>query len=501
MMHRSAGKPSRTATGGREVRLSRFLIGRIAAVSAAILAGALLLALWQARLNIAGEERGAAAVARMFDHLAALEAGPAADVPAHLEALRRIVGEGRMRHLQLRLQDGAGRDLLTPPAHAHGLLQRAYAWLLPPAYGGARPQAPHWNLQRDDGRQYHATLQLDPDSERSESLADIAGLLGILLGYAALTLLAVYAALQLALRPLRDILGAIDQYGHDRYDYRLPPMRLYELHTVAQALHRMAQALARSQEARRRLDLQLRTMQEDERSRLARELHDELGQRLTAMRADAAWLVRRSDGQPELHDVACSLAEQGAQVQAIVRGLLQRLRLRHGDGPPPLGRLLRDLVDSWRGRPEQRTRFELRVDVDDGSLPGETALALYRLTQEALTNVARHAGASRVDIHVQRLPDGRLEWTVCDDGRGLDDPARAKRRGHGLAGMCERVWALHGEIEIAPADPAGGDRPGLRLRARLPMDAVAPAGPDDGTARGDAATRARDAQQASASKP
>jgi len=460
------------------MRLSRFLMLRIAAVSLAMMACALLLALWQARLNIAREERGANETARLFDELDGLESGPAADISMHLSTLRQISAQGRLRHLQLRLQDGQGNDLLPPTPETSTLLQRGYAWLLPPAYGGAKPTTPQWNLQRADGRRYHVTLLLDPGSERSESLTDIAGLLGVLLGYGALTLLAVYVALRLALRPMRKIIYAIGQYQRDRYDYRLPPLRLLELHTIAQALNHMAQSLASSQEARRRLDLQLRSLREDERSRLARELHDELGQRLTAMRADTAWLIRRSLEQPPLADVANALADHCEHVQHALRDLLQRLRARQPyedeDEPLPLQRLLRELVDSWRDLPDQGTRFELDIAIDEHLVSGDLALTVYRLTQEALTNIARHAHATRVSIRLALHDDSRLEWSVCDDGNGLTDPGQAAYRGNGLVGMRERVWALHGEIDMFATHPHNS-RPGLTIRARLPLQPVSAA--------------------------
>ena len=93
------------------MRLSRFLMWRIAAVSVAMMACVLLLVLRQARLDIAPEERGATETARLFDELDNLQSGPAADISAHLSALRKISAEERLRHLQLRLQDAQGNDL------------------------------------------------------------------------------------------------------------------------------------------------------------------------------------------------------------------------------------------------------------------------------------------------------------------------------------------------------------------------------------------------------
>jgi two-component system sensor histidine kinase UhpB len=438
--------------------MSRFLMWRLAAVSAAIFATALALALWLAHANIRREGQGAAQVALMLDHLGALESGPAADVPAHLAALRAIATGGKLRHLRLGLLDSQGRELI-PQAAA--------------PQAASPPRATSWTLQRGDGSRYRVQLAIDPGSERRESTTGILGMLAILLGYGGFTLLAVYAALRSALRPLKDILHAIAQYERSDYEHRLAPMRVREMNAIGQALNRMAETLARERDLRRALDLRMRRLREDERQHLARELHDEFGQNLAAMRADTAWLRRCTAGQPALRDVAAGLAERCERMQQGTRELLHRLRLPEQDGgaPFPLRRLLQELVEEWSGRPGQRTRFELRMALDE-DLPGEAALAAYRLTQEALTNVSRHADASLVEIDLQRLADGRLAWSVRDDGVGIADPDRALRGGNGLAGMRERVWALHGEIEIGPARP-GAPRPGLLLAARWPPAAGA----------------------------
>ncbi len=448
-----------------------------------MMACALMLALWQARLNIAHEELGAAETARLFDELDGLENGATEDVPIHMNALHQISAEGRLRHLQLRLQDVAGNDLLPLKPETSTWLETLYGWLVPTAHRDAKATPPQWILQRTSGQRYYVTLLIEPGSERSESLTNIAGLLGILLGYGALTLLAVYFALRLVLRPMRKIIYAIGQYQRDRYDYRLPPLRLLELHTIAQALNHMAQTLAASQETRRRLDLQLRNLREDERSRLARELHDELGQRLTAMRADTAWLIRRTANQPPLSDVAKALADHCEHVQHAVRNLLQRLHARkpYDDENESvlLQRLLQELVDSWRERPGQLTRFTLDIDLGEHAIAGDLSLVIYRLTQEALTNVARHAQATQVDIRLALLDDGRLELSISDNGIGMTDTGRSAHDGNGLVGMRERVWELHGEIDLFATQP-GSAQPGLTIRARLPLhEAPLAISPDD----------------------
>lgn len=447
--------------------MSRFLIGRITAVSAAILGCALLFALWRAQFDVEHEGRGALELVSLFEHLSALQDGPAEALDMHVSALQAIVDSGRMRHLQLRLDDAAGRALATAPAPpAPSLIERAFLVLLPAETSGSA--AISWVIQRTDGRRYVATFMLNPASEQDEALDDTLGLLGMLFGYGALTLLAVYWAVRRALSPLQPIHEAITRYRRADYEWRVPALPMRELDAVGSSLNHMAGALAQAQDVRRTLSLKLLTLQEDERSRIARELHDEFGQVLTAMRADAAWLVRQTEGQVQVQAVVRELAAHCERIQGDVRDLLRDLRPQDPqiDGEPvPLRRLLEDLLQSWRERPAQTTRLSLTLDARTGAIGGELALALYRMTQEALTNTMRHAQATHVEVSIASDADSVVEWCVEDDGIGIDATA-AIHRGNGLAGISERVWAHHGEIEIG-AVRSDAQRPGTRLRARF----------------------------------
>ncbi|ANB18143.1 ATP-binding protein [Dokdonella koreensis] len=449
--------------------MSRFLMGRIAAVSAAIFFAALLFALWRAQFDVELEERGAADVARAFEHLSALQDEPPEGLDAHVAALREIVGSDRMRHLQLRLADATGRELIgPPPPAAPSWLERAFVALLPPE--SAQANAATWVIRRDEGVRFVATFMLNPASEQEEALDDTLGLLGTLLGYGVLTLMAVFWALRRALAPLQPIHTAIGHYRDADYAWRVPPLPMRELDAVGQALNHMAGALAQAQEARRTLSLKLLGVQEEERTYIARELHDELGQVLTAMRADIAWLQRRADGTPDVQDVVGGLAASCGRLHEGVSDLLDRLRPqggRDGDGPVPLHGLLESLLQGWRDRPGQDAVLSLAYDARVEPLGDELALTIYRMTQEALTNAMRYSGARRIEVTLGLDREGRLRWQVEDDGVGIDALDRAIHRGNGLAGISERVWAHHGEIEIQPrtADP---QRPGARLSARFP---------------------------------
>ncbi len=213
-------------------------------------------------------------------------------------------------------------------------------------------------------------------------------------------------------------------------------------------------------EENRRLARMALAIQEDERARLARELHDELGQSLTAMRADAESILRLNQQRDRSID-ACARAinDVAGQVYGTVHEMMHRLR------PVLLDDLgLRDalveLMQRWQGQhPEVALRPQLEA-IDP--LPQAVQLAAFRIVQEALTNIAKHASAQRVDVILQQRDRATLALTVRDDGVGME-PA-AHRQGYGLLGMRERVLALGGNFEVTGA--AGH---GVAIRVLLPL--------------------------------
>jgi two-component system sensor histidine kinase UhpB len=450
------------------MRMSRFLLTRIVVVSLVILCAALALALWRAQFDVQREERGALEIVHLFEELYALENGPASEVDRHIAALRAINASGALRHIQLELSDAAGNVLVAPrPREQASRLERAFAAIAPGMRSVQVDPSGPWTLERDDANRFVATLSLDPSSEQREALDNLVGMLVVLGGYGIALLLALVWALRRTLAPLQPIERAIVRYERDDFAHRLPTLPFAEMDRIGGALNHLASTLSGAREARRVVSLKLVSSQEEERARIARELHDEFGQTLTAMRADVAWLTHRTEATPELHAVVVELGRQCERVQGQVRELLRRLRpSADAASGVPLGRLLDEIVTSWRERPGQRTVFVLDEHLGDRVLPDDLSLALFRLTQEALTNATRHAEATHVVVHVGTSAVGDVEWSVEDDGVGVDAIESASHRGSGLAGMRERVWAHGGEIEIGPRD-AMAKRPGLRIAARF----------------------------------
>lgn len=229
----------------------------------------------------------------------------------------------------------------------------------------------------------------------------------------------------------------------------------------------MQAELARALEDNRRLSQRSIQVQEEERRALARELHDELGQSLNAIKVDAVTIRDRSEDAAEVQRSAKAIIEVSGKVYDAVRRLTQRLR------PVALDELgLRSAVEygvqQWQRRhPAVACSFAAQGDLDD--LSEQINITLYRLAQECLTNVAKHAQATQVGISLEReagAGGGELvRFSIEDNGGGFDPGLR--RRGLGLVGLRERVEALDGKFELHSAPGQG-----VRIRASIPAKAM-----------------------------
>jgi two-component system sensor histidine kinase UhpB len=451
--------------------ISRYLARRIFLISSAILVIALALAVWRAQFDVKGEELGALDVVRLFETVNALESGPPESVEQNLETLRRINASNRLRNLRFELRDSSGHVLVAPNAgEPLSALEKAFAWLVPGIRSAAARISGFWPLQRDGAARFIATLSINPASEQKESFDNVLGVLIVLVGYAGAMLLAVQWMVKRALTPLRSIFTAIDRYEHNDFSHRLAPLRFAEVAAIGRALNHMAATLAQAQEQRRALSLKLVSLQEDERARIARDLHDEFGQTLTAMRADVRWLTHKAAGREELVEVLRGMEDHCVRLHQSMRDLLSRLQIHdsHVAGiGVPLHKLLADLVRSWNDRPSHSMQFRLNYGVsDEAAVPDEVALTIYRLTQEALTNSVKHAAARHVTVTLHDDSNGELSWSVEDDGIGIDSLDARMQFGNGLAGMHERAWAVGSDVDIRSPNP-GADRRGLRVSARF----------------------------------
>lgn len=220
--------------------------------------------------------------------------------------------------------------------------------------------------------------------------------------------------------------------------------------------------LKKAEEKLRRLSGSIMANQEKERNAIARELHDELGQVLTALRIDAVWLLQwLHDADPKARARADSMCQIIDQTISEVRSIATRLR------PPALDDLgLVDALEWHTSDFEKRTGIScVFTHVGVPPVSDRIAITAYRVTQEALTNVSRYAQASNVEVTL-RAAGGQLTLSVVDDGRGFEVEKLSEGEELGIAGMRERASLAGGTLDIR-SQPGQGAGVYLRLPLEL----------------------------------
>jgi len=282
--------------------------------------------------------------------------------------------------------------------------------------------------------------------------------------------IALLASLAIAhtLAPARQIVTALQRMARGEYRTQLPRFRSVELAMIGQAVGELGERLALATEERAALTRRLLEIRSDERRALARELHDEFGQNLTAILAFANTIEAASTpehGKNEVAQDARMISQATHRIMACLRDTLNRLR------HPPAEELgleacLVDLVDGWRSRNPTQPMIQLDLKGDLADVRGAVAAAAYRVAQECLTNSLRHSSAREIVLRIERRSgaENALLVHVEDDGGGNAAKVAAST-GFGLTGIRERIAALGGSLSIADAHR------GVRVAATIPLAA------------------------------
>ncbi len=227
-----------------------------------------------------------------------------------------------------------------------------------------------------------------------------------------------------------------------------------------------AQETERELEQNRRLTQLIQTRLEEERRSIARELHDELGQCVTAIKTIGVAIANRTaEAAPEIHRSAQTIVQVAGHIYDVVHGIIRQLR------PSALDHLglqeaIEDVVKSWSGR-HPEIACDLKLSRDLGDLGEAVNITIYRLIQECLTNLIRHAEATAAAVEVSRS-GAVVRVSVSDNGKGLGERTESESARFGLMGMRERVQALNGEFHLE-SKPGQG----LRVTALIPIPGMA----------------------------
>ncbi|MFZ3124995.1 MAG: ATP-binding protein [Acidovorax sp.] len=385
-----------------------------------------------------------------------------------LEGMREFLSRvGRVRANEIELYDNQGQLIYRSPPPTYKSGREAPEW-----YSGivSPPLAPK-EISLPNGR---IVLRADPSRATLDGWDGLRPMLWMVLAGFVLVNVLVYALVGRAMRPLHRVVQGLRSMAQGDYGTRMPAFSGREGRLISQAFNGMAQsvqdsALARrqAQEAtqalaeNRELTQIIQARIEQERGVIARELHDELGQQVTAIKSVGLAIARRAAGQDASIERSARLVMDCAdQIYDGVHRLISRLR------PLALDRFglrdaLQDLLDDWRVRhPEVALHHRITGPLE--GLDDALSTAVYRIVQEAVNNALRHARASRIDVHVQVSAEC-LQLDVVDNGTGQLEQFPASGR-FGVLGMRERAQALGGSFDLDQIEPVG-----VRVRVSLPI--------------------------------
>ena len=262
---------------------------------------------------------------------------------------------------------------------------------------------------------------------------------------------------------------ALQQIGHGDYKLRIGGNSVPELSRLQSSFNRMASELAELDEEKRLLNEQLLTLQEEERSEIARDLHDEISPFLFAVSADLATIARlaKQGRSAEIAREIRSTLDAVSHMQRQIKTMLGRLR-PGALADFGLAAAITSLVEFWHRRyPE--TCFKVNLPPAEASFGALIDITIYRIVQESLNNAVRHGKPAEISVSVTAVPaddlgHGRVVIEVANDGHGTDKTAGF---GFGLTGMQERVHALGGQLVLI-REPGLG----LSVTATLPLPAA-----------------------------
>lgn len=403
--------------------------------------------------RVQAEDQSVIRLSREFIEMIVADLNEAPDPEAKLKQIASDLS--RLRHVSITLQDEAGQSSSLGRARESDEARSPPDWFVtlvhPETTSVDVPVSVH-------GRSERLVITSHPNDEIAEIWDGIVTQLEVGSATALALFFITMMVVSRALAPLKALAQAMTRIESGSYDARVEPGGAPELAVLCVKLNHLAATLGDAVEEKRRLAERAVSLQDLERKQIARELHDEFGPYLFSLRAHASALVRLSEhsepGGEALRKHGNAILQQVNALQQFNRRVLEKLR------PVGLAELglrgaLEALLRLW-GESRPDVAIETSISRALGET-GETAeLTIYRIVQEALTNVFRHAGATFVNVTIEPAEQqgthgggGCALVRIRDNGRGLKP---GHKLGLGLTGMRERIMALGGTLSVASGD-------------------------------------------------
>jgi two-component system, NarL family, sensor histidine kinase UhpB len=293
-------------------------------------------------------------------------------------------------------------------------------------------------------------MSAEPADEVGEVWKELIFLICLLSAISVGIVTLIWLLTNIALRPLRELVEGLDRLERGQFD-GLREIHVAELRRVGEQFNRLAKSLAKTEADNRLLIDRLFSIQESERKELARELHDEFGASLFGIRAAASCIVEAAAAHGSEQNCLTEITERATAISSLADAIQKHNhRILERIQPIVLDQMgicdaLRHLVDAWSAG---HRGFNCELEIPNGRpiFDEDVSLAIYRIVQECLTNVARHSRATNVHIMMRTVAHRHAFIRISDDGIGLSQDCRV---GFGFLGMSERVRKLGGRLDVS----------------------------------------------------
>ncbi len=412
------------------------------------------IAVWQARNAVDEEVESSINMALQLVKLS-ISSDPHQNIN-EADWVDRLTALKQTRHLSIQLKSPSGRLISIPEhqgqAEQKDLAPRWFSELVSTHY----PKVEH-TLRTMDDTKLTLIIQANPQDEITEVWQESIAFFLTICMLVLLTLLAVHLVFNKSLQAIDTIIEALGLIETGEYRSKLPAFSTQEYDQIARAINHMTEVMENSRQQNRSLTEHSLKIQEEERQHLSQELHDEFGQSLTAIKVLAATAAH---GKSDTKKITQSITEICDHLISVVRTMMKNLH------PMVLSELglkatLEDMVNQWQDR-NPALSISLRCEDEIDYLESQYSIQLFRVIQECLTNINRHAQASVAVIQLEIDEQDNILLKVSDNGQGCEQ--NKINSGFGLLGMRERIKSLEGELSVQ----SGFDQ-GVTVEAVVPI--------------------------------
>ena len=423
---------------GKKMSLRALINSRILVSVIVIMCVGVMLTIWQAKQAVEKEVSSSFNLALQmidlgFSHLSRTPL-------TEFEWLRQISAIQKTRHLHISIVNDEGTEVEWFVNEDRPKEDIPPQWFVK-AVETTYPEA-NYDIRLADGRTKQIIVRADPIDEISEVWEDSLAYFWSVITLIGVIFLAINMVFNSMLRTVRSIVVGLRRVESGQYGRKLPPFDIREFDAIATEINHLSDALKVAKENNQALARHTMQIQESERRNLSRELHDEMGQSLTAIKAMSTAIRQPGTDVAKISD---SITEICNHLAGVVRSMMRTLHpLSLAD--LGLGATLADLVNEWRRR---HPDLVIKLDYDDrlDDISHELAIHVYRIAQECLTNVVRHANATEVTLLIRQEGEHtspRVVMRIRDNGQG----GESSGHGFGVLAMRERVENMGGRFRF-----------------------------------------------------